>query len=73
MDFPRYVFTKDGDKECELGTYGTEIVEDKDELTVALKEGYKEELSQLFDKPEPKKKFKKANFKKEAASDDDEF
>ena len=71
MDFPRYVFTEEGEEKCTLGTYGAEIVEDKDEFDAAMKAGYKEELSELFDKPEPKKFAKKVSFKKEKPDEDD--
>lgn len=55
MDFPRYVFTSEGDQKCKLGTYGTEIVEDEAEFKAALKAGYVAEVTELFDKPVAKK------------------
>lgn len=81
MDFPRYVFTSEGEEKCSEGTYGAVIVEDKNEFDAAIKAGYKKSITDVFEKPKPKtegfkkpktKTFKEteANTKKEAEKDD---
>jgi len=75
MDFPRYVFTKEGEEICHLGTYGTELVGDEDELEAAKTAGYKENISELFKKEVEEKVAKKNRFKnpfkKENIEEDD--
>jgi hypothetical protein len=83
MDFPRYVFTsKSEEEECELGSYGTVIVEDKEEFDAAIKAGYKKVLTDLFEKPKPKieaikkpktKTFKEIEVEKKSEPDKDDF
>jgi hypothetical protein len=55
LSFPRYVFTEKGDEKCKLGDYGVAIVDDEDEFKAALKEGYKENITDLFEKEVKKK------------------
>jgi len=48
-DFPRFVFTSPGPKECQGGTYGDEIVKDENELSAALDVGFFESIPEALE------------------------
>lgn len=73
MDFPRNVFTKEGDEKCSLGTYGIALVEDKEEFDAAMKAGYKKLITDVFEKEVEAKKAAKNPFKKSVKKDEDDF
>jgi len=73
MDFPRYVFTGEGEEKCKLGTYGTALVESKEEFKAAIEAGYKETVTDLFKKEVEAKKAKAKQFKKGIVKDEDDF
>lgn len=43
-EYPRFVFTSPGNKSCQDGSYGEEIVKDEKELTAALDVGFFESI-----------------------------
>lgn len=81
-DFPRYVFTEEGNERDVRGTYGVALVEAEEDYNAALEAGYKANIYELFEAPEPEikvfeapkpKVFKKEDKKDIKIDEDDGF
>lgn len=56
MEFPRLVYTSPGPDKCQGGTYGYELVKDKESHDAAIKAGFFDTVPEALEGAKPSKK-----------------